>query len=295
MKQLIARVFAQNTNGAMSCAPERPISCDEATVESVEWMVPYVVDGKNLGYRRVLQTDKPSPDSVKTLRIRVGGQTYWLLIKDTDDASVFADACNHCCADGLQTIATDAIPDVIVEDDAYPDAAGNYTFVAQVPDVVAGQKITIDLSYNGGLRGDTAVPGAGFANAAALLTWLQANWAELGTFSLITGASGTTLVLTGTVVKSAGIFLDLNKADYNLDALVFPLTFDAVVSNGVTNTLVAPKTVQNISELILAIGNYLADGTLTATTATHLKYNGTGVPASLKLAGVVVKAFNAGA
>jgi hypothetical protein len=305
MEQIIASVFQQNTYGLFSCQPQRSINCSKAVVEGIEWFVPEI-DGNDImrGYRRWIEkTDtKPQSDAVKTIRIRVDGQTYWLAVADDAVAQDFADACNECCENGTPVLVAPTIPEPVIEYTPQVDSDGNSTFLVPLPDVITGQKIILGGTFNG--DEPTVTPdAAGYETAADVLTFANTattGWAEYGTWSLVTHTNGQkSLKLVSnssadTPVTSAGITAALLEQEFCNTLTNFPFTFDAVHHNGV-ETEVATTTVANMEELIIAVANIFADGTITKFSALKLNYKGPGVPSGFGFEGDIVEAFVAGA
>lgn len=289
MKQFIATILMANTYGYLSCAPKRTLSCDNASVEGLEWMTPYVVNGRMEGYRRVIQKDKPSADSIKTLRLKVDGQTYWIVVQDSDTEAVFADTCNKCCQDGTPEVTAAYIPEPIIEDEACVDADGKRRFLAPLPTLIAGQELTLNglSSINGGtyFAGDIT----NHTTQAALVAELNAKHADLGVFDIVPSASGNYLRLASATVVSALLLPALTIQNKFLQNLTFPQTLKSVTHNGVKSNT-APVVVTNVSELIAAVAKYFADGKLGAINGTTVSYDGTGVPANVEF-NSGVKAF----
>src|SRR5690606_283619 len=78
-------------------------------------------------------------------------------------------------------------------------------------------------------------PAAGFANMAAVLVWVNANWAAYGTWSLVDVGGGLeNLQLVSTTVTSGYLELGLVAASYCLEVPTPATTANAIVIDGVT-------------------------------------------------------------
>lgn len=295
MKQVLGKVFHQNGHQLSQCSPTKAISCDSSSVEGLEWFVPDMEASIFRGYKRVIQTSKPTPDSVRVLRVRAEGQTYWIVVNDNADGSEFADACNECCENGTPTIASPAIPALLQEDEVCADSNGDYVHYAQIPTIIAGQKITIGGTIAGAaLVFDTPIDTAGYATAADLLAFLLTDAESYGTWSLEGSAPNQYLKLVTTEAnKKAGIQVGYVSAPFCTGAITLPVTFDTVIHNGITNSIQS-VTAQTEAEVILAVASIFADGNLTSTVAGKIGYTGSGIPGTIKLGATTKATFSAG-
>ncbi len=295
MKQVLGKIFHQNGHQLSQCSPTKPISCDNASVEGLEWFVPDMEAAIFRGYKRVIQTAKPTPDSVRVIRVFSEGQTYWVVVNDNATGNEFTTACNACCEAGTPTIASPAIPALLQEDEVCADSNGDYVHYAQIPTLIAGQKITLSGTIAGAeIVYDTPIDTAGYASAAALLAFLLTDAEAYGTWSLVGTAPNQYLKLVTTSVNSkAGIQVPLVAAPFCTGAITLPVTFDTVVHNGITSTIL-PVTAQTTAEVVQAVASIFADGNLTLTIAGKIGYTGTGIPGTIKLGATTKATFGAG-
>lgn len=286
MKQIIAPLFKQNQEGTWDCVPSKPLNCDNMTIEGIEWFTPNIVAGVFKGYDRSRGTAAPQTDSVKTVRIRIDSQTYWVAIANGDTEAVVADACNACCAEGTPVMVAPTIPEPLVEDCICKDSNGNYVFLFPFPPVIAGQTVTAKTTSNGVAQ--TTSPAQ--ASAASLRTWLAANLGAMGTWSV----DGPNIKLTSTTVSCASQVIDMVEHPFCLDteSITFPAVLTSAIHNGVTSAI-NNVTVNSLAELIAAVAYIFADGTM-AVTLDQVNYIGTGVPTSITTQADGAIAFSAG-
>lgn len=283
----------------------KDVNCEGATVIGMAWLEPIYNRGVRQEWLRSLETVKPTLDSIRVIMIQTkfpAVHTYYMAVGDADTPVAFTDLCNACCGSTpIQSLYTPPIP--IVEDCACKDTNGNYVFSYPLPNNPNGLLLKITgYSFNGAYG--TPAPPASFADGAAMLIWLLANWAAYGTWTLVSGV----LRLTGTTTSCMGLQLDTVDASY---CMPYPsagtLTADALVfqtsATGPTYATTpfpgGPVTYSNTSTgpLIYVLQQLLA-GTLAvnAGTPNRLQYTGKQIPVKLQVGGVDVVggAFTAG-
>lgn len=262
------------------------IPCVDLTFRGEEWCVPQVQDGRLLGYARTISASKPSPDSVKALRVcTVKGDEYLILVSDSDTQALLVTNCNDCCGP-TPILPAVTVPAPIIEDKICPDASGNYTFIFPVPQNPNTLKYLIPHG-NASFNGQYATPdlsGAGYSSVSALVTALNTNWSAYGTFTAINSNKDIQLVSTTTV--SAGLYITLLAAAYCCTLPGSPTQVDGIIIGG---TLVNFTTIQistaNGTDLINAIAPYLYGTLANAISNTKVQYTGLLVPGALYFQG----------
>lgn len=277
------------------------IPCTGAKLVDIVWMRPLVKDGIVVEYQTIIDTaaNKPTPDSIRIGVIDTGGNRYYAVLADNATDSVFTNACNACCG-STPTLADVAIFPPIVQDCPCADASGNYIWDWPLP----YNPNTLAMLIGGTFDGAAATPAytsTGFANAAALLTWVQANWGAYGTWSLT--VSSTVLHLTSTTTKCAGVNIPLVPAVYclSLPADHSALLIDGIDIGGTVSLFPSgPISVSdsNPSALQFALNGFLV-GTVTvvAGAPTKIAYVGYQAPVALRYNGGAVSggSFTSGA
>lgn len=154
-------------------------------------------------------TEKPSDDSVKTLRVRdnVANQYYWVVIGDDDGEEVWTDAVNSDTADDADITGLGTVPDIISEEKGCLNTTtGEYTYQWVGAPLGAGQSYTVDGSVNG-----TALPdlGSDFASIAAFVTAAISSWSSAGTW---TNPSGNIVKLVSSTAVTAGLSITVGTS-----------------------------------------------------------------------------------
>lgn len=277
------------------------IPCD-VEVQGIEWLVPIIYNGRLNGYDRAIQTTKPSPDSIKTIRVLSKGKrdTYWIAINDADGIKKFTDNCDGCCGD---TPAMDAvtIPVAITEDRACADDTGHYTYYFALPPNPNGFDYLVSDSYNGAYGTPAYVLDTAIDTPAEVLTWFQANRGNSGAnvWSLV--STNKILKLVSTNVVSAGVNITLNPATFCMPIPSTATTFDSVTIGGVSVPVPATTLSRlNPQAVIDRLRDYMPGMFTIITLASpndfpHIQFTGKVVPTVLQLAGVTKGTFAAGA
>lgn len=276
-------------------APFRPVPCSGAVVEGLYWAVPYILQGKVAEYRLVAQAAKPSPDSIRIMRVNSEGNTYFLAVADDAVVGDFANACNECCDNGTPSFGfVGTLPEATIEDEPTVDENGNRTWLFPLHSVESGQGLQIKGSLDG-VAFSLDNGGAGYANAAALVAGLEDTGSDVDDKG-IWSVDGNNVKFVSSTVVSAGAAITLVEKQY-CATISFPVTFNKITHNGVVNTLPVAVTAANMSQLVgaIAAAGSMADGALTQFSSTKLNYKGTGVPSILQNGGSTVVTFSAGA
>lgn len=278
-----AKIVAVGNNFSyVSCNPAQTIAidCNKATVKGEWYMIPYPCQ-KGICYQKA-PTSQTAYD-IKVVEVETeDGVTYYL----NGALSDYTDKCNSCCGSTPELTAASIVP-YVVHECICADADGNYVFNWYIPTVGATQTFKLAI-YIGGTAGSPALSTA-LASPAAALSYANSNWSAYGTWTLV----GNTLTLTSTSECDVALVNTLQASDYCL-APTFPVTFDEILRDGdngatITYTLPAPVTCADnvaLKAALTAPVNYFPDGTFSTAVSGKLGYNGTGMPVSIKLAGV---------
>lgn len=302
MKNINAYVVRVDNFTFAQCGPSlQNISCDGATVVGMAWMDPVYNNAKVLQeYMKCLETAKPSPDAIRVIIVQTlqpENHMYYIAVADDADASIFTDLCNACCGDTPSTPAY-VPPAPVTEDCPCIGADGNYTYQWPMPANPNGLPISLSGSFNNAYG--VPSPNASYANNAAVLAWLLANWAGYGTWTL----TGTILKLVSATAKCAGLNLALIGKTYCL-AGGAAVTADSIViqtnaTGPVTTTITFPDGPVTFDSASIASLQYVLARLLVglfrinAGPSNKLQYIGQQVPVKLQLAGVDKTAFTSG-
>lgn len=303
MKQIIASIVVQAYALDFGLC-QKLVSCDNAKVLGFEWFTPIVNDGLLSGYRNVVLNEKPTPDSIKTIKVQVDGRMMNIAVADNAPITDFSDACNACCDNGTVTLAAPVVPQIRYEEQICIGIDNLYRISAFIPFTYAGQRLQLGmLTCNGDIKNNPAFPVNGFADKTAMLTFLTTNYAALGTFALqlsnggVGPNAGDFLTLASLICASASLSVELLKQNF-CATVTFPLIYKGYKTNAKANVVFAEtKTATNMQELIGQLGSYFPDGLLTSPVAGKLNYYGIGVPEKILAANGTSTAatFTAGA
>lgn len=287
---ITTQVFTKNNQcfGQFTTLPIESLPCIGTEVGDLYWFVPQVVNGIFKGYGfPILSSVKPTPDSVKCLRLTVpsSNTVYHIPIADGSNESVWVAACNGCCG-ATVTLPAYTIPTPIVE---FPGAftSPNYTYNWLYPsDPSNYENITASGSWNGVAA--PALTAGGYTGYAAVLTAIQAAWSGAGTWSNVTTGGNTFLHLTSTTSLTAGVKLALVPLVYCLPLPSSDFPVDTIVIGGTTITLPAQvlMTRSNPQALLFALAPYLGQANLSVAVSSGnaaLSYTGNMVPQTIKL------------
>lgn len=207
--QVLVQLLRKNSYD-YNCLHQESINCENAVSEGVYWRIPTSKNGIHTGFVFRMSATKPTPDSVKSIRVRdrSSGVVYYVAIADNGNDQLFTNACNACC-DDLEPMATVALPDIIIEEPGCPNDEGDYLYRTYVdPTPEAGEVYYLNGAVNGAAL--PAAPAEGFASLADLKVWADANWAagdlngvtlDGGTVILDAGPTGTTGFISVTKSK----------------------------------------------------------------------------------------------
>lgn len=296
-----AVVRVDNFSYPQGCLQTKDISCDNTNVVGMKWMVPLYNNSVFQEWQTNLENTKPTPDSIRVVVVQTLNpekHTYYIAVDDAAVPSVFTDLCNACCG-ATPSAPAYTLPVPIVQDCPCTDpATGNYLFTWVVPNNPNGLNIVLSGIFNGAVV--TPVPtGGGYANIAAILTWVQANWAAYGTWTSV--GQALKLSATSTQAKCAGVGFALVPATY---CFTYPsgsstMTADSIViqTNATGPVTVVTKFIggsitfsnTNTGPLLFAL-SALMPGVFAVNPGVTNKLNYTGllVPVKLQLAGVDV-------
>lgn len=303
MKIIQAWVVKVDNFTFAQCGPSlKDINCDSATVQGMAWMDPVYNNGGVLQeYMKNLESAKPSPDAIRVIIVKTTQpetHTYYIAVADGAAPTIFTDLCNACCG-ATPTTPTYIPPQPVTENCPCIDGSGNYNFNWPLPTNPNALLITMSSASFNGAYG-TPSPPATFANNAAVLTWLLANWTAYGTFSLV----GTSIKLASATVKCAGMSFQLVPATYCLDGgttqTADSIVFQTNATGPVNITTKFPGGTVTFSSANVSALQYvlsqLMPGTfsITAGPTNKLQYTGLLKPVKLQLAGVDGATFSSG-
>lgn len=278
-----------------ACPKTVSIPCEGTRVENLAWAVPIVANGLLIGYDFTLVATKPSSDSVRVLRIynNITKSTWWIVVADDATQDTFDSRCNACCG-ATPTMPTVTIPDPLICTDVCADDSGDYIFDFPIP----ANPNTLEYIVSGGTFNNaaaTALSPDTFANVAALLAGVQADWSAYGTWSL--EATNTILRLTSTTTTCAGMNINLVPAEYCMLIPEDPTDVNGITIGG--SDIVFPQisfdntTAANRNAIVDAISPYLIGELSIAEDGGnpgdwYLHYTGLQKPEILQLDGVDV-------
>ena len=203
---IVGKAFRINEFDFFNCPKDVAVPCGSLHVQGVVWFIPTQSNGAQTGYQQRRSQTKPTPDSVKTVRVKdqVSGSTYWLLINDNENESIITDTCAECCG-AVTPLPNVIIPTIIIEEVGCPEIVSsvetyNYLSIAPVSSRYRA------VGSKNGVAFTPAQPGAGFATLAALVVWADANWSAYGDFSVVgqTVTFSSSDALTGYLNVSGG-------------------------------------------------------------------------------------------
>lgn len=300
-----AQVFAKNTIDLSPCLPVESLNCDNIRIGSMYWGVPQIIHGQFAGYKRLMSNTKPTPDSVRLIGLYDFRAfiNYYLPVVDDATPTTWSDLCNGCCGTN-PALANYVVPVPIVEDSPCPDVPGGtptYTYEFLLPANPNSLNIALAGSFNGSYGTPTPTVG-GYANYAAIQTWLAANWSAYGTWTQHTVGSNTFQKLVSTTSISAGVQFGLVPKNYCLAIPAGTNNINTLTADGVDIPLgfTLAMNPSNPQALFNALAPYLnQDNGLSFRTAgtpatSKIGYNGTLVPQSVKLDASVIASFTSG-
>jgi hypothetical protein len=291
------QVLQANEQQFIGCPITVQLNCANIQPQGVAWFVPVTSNGLLYSYNIVIDSAKPTADSVHAIRLwdKEKNVTYWAAIDDSDTEATFVTKCNACCG-ATPVMATVTIPAPLVQDCPCIDDSGKYNYFIPVP----SNPNTLDYLISGifnGVAGTPAPAGGGYANTGTLLTFLNTattGWAAYGVWSYVN--SNKTLKLVSTTVICAQIELSLETKSY-----CFQIPSTATEVNGITigatpvttdfpNIFFDDTSASNRQAIIDAIRPFLI-GELTLETDSgdyFVKYTGIQLPVHLTLDGSTV-------
>lgn len=262
--QVLVQLLRKNAYD-YTCIHQESINCEAAVSEGVYWRIPTVSKGVHTGFTMRKSATKPTPDSMKTIKVRdrVNGQTYYVAIADDANDQLFNEQCNACC-DDVDALPTVAFPDIIIEEQGCADAEGDYNYFAtvSVSPPPAGSVYKLSGSVNGVAL--PAAPAEGFATLGALETWADANWST-GDLDGVTIDGNKVTLHAGPSGVTGGIQITIEQ--------YFESNTPGALAGGQNYRLAA-----TINGTVLPVLNAAADAalstlaTLANNTASHAQY-----------------------
>lgn len=277
---------------------QRQISCVNVNPQAIVWLVPRGADERVQGYEPIIQTLRPTADALKTIKVEdyENHNVFYIAIDDSVVFTDFAANCNECCGP-TPAFAKPTIPVPIIEEKPCPTVPpGTAVYKYDFP--LPQNPNTLNYSLQGSFNGAYATPtpsAGGYANAAAVLAFVQGSWGAYGTWTLTAG--NTILHMESTTSITGDVQIGLVPADYCMDIPSSPATIDSLVVDGVTITF-SPVTLSRTSPqaAFYAIRPYLVGTLEIVISGGHNKFHylGTQVPVSLKNGASVIATFSAG-
>lgn len=254
------------------------IPCVGTNIVGAFWHTPIVQGAQVTKYEYAQAVDavKPTPDSVKVLRLKNIRDTYDIAILDTDFVGVLDEFATLCDGLGgsLATMPTVVIPFPIFQNGpSSTPAAGDNIFTFPFPANPAGLEYNIPWPWFDGVAPGTPYAGSGITTAADFVTWANANWDAYGTWT----SSGDIVHLESTSsddvpITKAGLGVSLVPAAWCLDLTsVTGYTVNGL-KFGTGSILTFPAftlTSTNMQTLINAIGPLFEDGATLTVSGTH--------------------------
>lgn len=292
-----AQVIAQNEVDYIECGGKAlQIPCEDIAVQGTLWFVPQIANGILTGYRPDMSADKPTTDSIHVLRIldRTKNSTYYILIADNADETVFTNLCNNCC-DESSIMPVVTIPEPIIEEAPCPTVPSGtpvYDFQFNIP----ANPYSLDyrapyISINGVVQADLAGP---YADPTALLAAFTGTYGSAGTWTL--NDDETLLLLSSTTTETAGVTVELIDESYCFEIPDTNTTVNGIKVGSPAQNVTFPQvtfndTTESLRNAIVnAIQPYL-NGTVEVVENTgtyYVKYTGQMLPVQLTLDGANV-------
>lgn len=293
------QVLQVNNIPLYECPKTASIPCEGTQLQGIYWGVPIMGGGIQTGWQWVIQATQPTADSVRAIRLwDPSTSTTWYIAVTADQTSeeAFVSRCNACCG------TTPSMPTVTYQAPVYEECpcavdvngTNTYTYYFPVPTNPNALNYLITSSSFNQVAGTPAPAGGGYANIAAVLTFLQTavtGWAAYGTWSLVN--SNTLIKLVSTTVTCAGLNLSLLAKSY-----CFAIPDADTTANGMriggqdlTFPLVhfSDDSASTRQAIVDAIRPFLiGDLVIVGSGPYYVKYTGFQVPNRLNLNGAAV-------
>jgi hypothetical protein len=165
---------------------------DDLQIVDEKYAVPVKDNGLLRGFKYVSATSAPTPDSfiVTRAKDRITSETY----------VINATRANLEAATNGATVAPNTMPVIVPDDYACRNAAGNYVWTWQAPTKAGSEEYKAYVLLNNVQA--VAALSAGHVSVAAMVTWLNTNYAAAGTWA---NPSGNLITLTSTVNNKVGL------------------------------------------------------------------------------------------
>lgn len=272
----------------------KQIPCENVEIVGSYWKIPVTLGNRVTGYNILVATDsnKPSPDAVKILRVKDTSDNteYGFAVVDTDQVSTTSPPSQFAyLCDGvggiLPVMPTVTIPVPIMQSNPQTTAAnGDNTFIFAFPANPNALLYSILYPWFNGVAPTTPYAPSGITTVAQFITWANANWSTYGTW---TSASTNTAKLVsptsaGTPVAKAGFDVSLTPVHYCITLNASPDPVNGIKISGAVmpiTPLSAGRT--NRQALIDAIKKYFPTGVFTTAVVNKIDLYTTQVPQTI--------------
>lgn len=226
-----AAIFRHNSIFYNENTVTKQVPCEGALVVGIEYFNPHIqCEGRQDGYYGVRDANEAQADSIKTIHVKVGSQHYYIAINNSDDESLFVNACNACCGATPDISTGVVIATPVAEQTMTPNAEGEATMTFGIPTNSFGRNILIAaLTYNGGQTVGATPNPAGYADADAVAAWLTTNASAIGTWTATTAGTQSYITLVSSTTDSVNLDLNLAEGVYCLNLPAVAATIAQVV------------------------------------------------------------------
>lgn len=259
----------------------RDISCVDTTIVGAYWRIPIVRSGllpaNSYSYEQAIDSVKPTPDSVKVLRVKWRTDVYDFAIADSDYVGTFDQFATLCDGLGgsLATMPTITIPfPILQQGPSSTDSDGTKHFTFPFPLNALGLLYSIPWPwFNGDAPGTAYVP-AGITTPALFVTWANTNWSTYGTWTSVGNiVSLSSPTSAGIPVTQAGLGVSLTPAAWCIDltGIGSPTPVNGIKfgSGSVIPFGAFALTSSNMQTLINAIRPFFDSGAVLSVSGSH--------------------------
>lgn len=176
-----------------------------ASLSPTMWAVP-ILDEGNHGFRYDGGATAPTANSIKVFKLTntLNGEFWWVV---GDPAAYYAACCEDCGVSPAPTIVT-TLGNLAPVQYACTDDGTNFNTYWAVPALASGERYVSVVTLDGVTRTPIQTYATGSTSIANLVTYLNTNYAALGTWS---NPAGNTIKLVSTSAHYIG-FIACNKA-----------------------------------------------------------------------------------
>lgn len=272
----------------------KQIPCESVEIVNSFWKMPKTLGNRVIGYDYLVALDnqKPTPDSIKILRVKDtrDNTEYGFAIVDGDNigtsspANQFAYLCDGL-GGSLPVMPTVTIPVPIMQSSPQStDTDGSNTFIFAFPANPNGLTYSIPYPWFNGVAPSTAYVSAGRTTVAQVVTWANSNWGDYGTWS---AASTNTLKLVSATtdnifVSKAGMEVSLIPVHYCITLNATPDPVNGIKISGHVYSITSVSADRtNRAALINAIKKVMPGTVFTTSIATKIDAYTTQLPQTI--------------